>query len=359
MIDRELDQQKLEAYVQKVMGNITAGMTTVISAVGDKLGLYQAIHKLHSTTSEELARETSLSERWLREWLRHQACAGLIEYEADSDRFSLSPEAVVVLLDETHPSNFAGGFEGIVSTFGSLPQLAEAFHSGLGLSYDDHGEGCASGIERMTAWSKEYMLVPKILPMVPGIVEKLERGVMVADVGCGAGRALIVMAESFPNSTFVGYDTSEHALARGNNSLSTLGLDNIRFVNPDEEAMPQVGTFDLITTFDVVHDVPYPAELIAAIFDALKADGVWLCEDIKSFPSFKDNLDQNPMATLMYGFSMLVCLSSSMSRPDGAGLGTLGFNEDVARTMTREAGFAQFSRLDYENPMNNFYLIHR
>ncbi len=359
MTDRALDQQKLEAYVQKVMGNITAGMTTVISAVGDNLGLYQAIHELHSATSEELARETGLNERWLREWLRHQACAGLIDYKAATDRFSLSPEAVVVLLDETHPANFAGGFEGIVSTFGSLPRLVEAFHSGLGLSYDDHGEGCASGIERMTAWSKEYLLVPNILPMIPGLVEKLEQGAMVADVGCGAGRAAIVMAESFPNSTFVGYDTSEHALQRARDSLSTLGLSNVSFVNPDQEAMPQEETFDLITTFDVVHDVPYPDQLIGAIFAALKSDGVWLCEDINSFPSFEQNLEQNPLATLMYGFSMLVCLSSSMSRPDGAGLGTLGFNEEVARKMTGEVGFSQFSRLDYENPMNNFYMIHK
>ena len=143
MTDRALDEQKLEAYVQKVMGNITAGMTTVISAVGDNLGLYRAIHELHTATSEELARESGLNERWLREWLRHQACAGLIDYDGATDRFSLSPEAVVVLLDETHPANFAGGFEGIVSTFGSLPRLVEAFHSGLGLSYDDHEIGRA------------------------------------------------------------------------------------------------------------------------------------------------------------------------------------------------------------------------
>ena len=208
----------------------------------------------------------------------------------------------------------------------------------------------------MTAWSKENLLVPTILPMVPNLVDRLHAGAMVADVGCGAGRALIVMAQNFPRSTFVGYDTSELALERARHALSTLDLTNIRFANPDSEPMPSTPTFDLVTTFDVVHDVPYPEALLAAIVGSLKEDGVFLCEDIRSFPEFADNLDNNPLASLMYGFSLLICMSSGLSRPDGAGLGTLGFNEAVARRMMTAAGFTSFERLPWDNPMNNYYL---
>ncbi len=354
-----IDEEKLEAYSKRVMGTISAGMATAISAVGDSLGLYRALHEGGPSTSEEMAARTGFSERWLREWLRHQACNGFLEYDAATDQFSLSPEGAVVLLDDTHPMNFAGGFESIASTFSSMPRLAEAFHTGIGLSYDDHGEGCARGIERMTAWGKQYMLVPKILPMIPGLVERLHAGIQVADVGCGAGRAIIVMAENFPNSTFVGYDTSEHALERAADALSTLDLPNVRFVNPDTEPMPAEPTFDLITTFDVVHDVPFPTALLEAIYTSLKADGVYLCEDIKSFPDFSDNLQNNPMAAMMYGFSLLVCMSSSLSLPGGAGLGTLGFNEHVAREMTAGVGFSAFERLDFDNPLNNFYVVRK
>lgn len=355
----QLDKDKLDDYVKKVMGTVSAGMSTAISAVGDQLGLYQHLQDIGPASSSEIAHASGLNERWLREWLRHQACAGFIEYESSTDRFFLSPEARVVLLDETHPANFAGGFDAIAATFQSLPKLAEAFHTGVGLSYDDHGEGCARGIERMTAWSKENLLVPKILPMIDGLVERLRSGALVADVGCGSGKALVAMALAFPNSTFTGYDTSEHALERARASLSTLGLANISFINPDNEPMPDNAVFDLVTTFDVIHDVPYPQQLLDAISQSVRSDGVYLCEDIRSFPSFAENLERNPMATMMYGFSMLVCMSSSLSRPDGAGLGTLGFNAEVAKDMTAKAGFNQFAILPWDNPMNNFYVLRK
>lgn len=355
----EVDQERLDAYLQKVMGSITMGMNTVISALGDQLGLYRSLHRLGRASGAELADATGLDERWVTEWLRHQACVGQIDYDADDDRFHLSPEAVIVLLDDTHPQHFAGGFESIASTFSSLPQLANAFHNGGGLSYDDHGAGCASGIERMTAYLKEHVLIPTILPMIDGLTERLEAGIRVADVGCGGGRALLVLADAFPASSFVGYDTSAHALQRARAAQALQGLDNVRFLDPDQEPLPTTATYELITTFDVVHDVPYPDRLIRDIHAALTDDGVWLCEDIRSLPTFAENLAMNPLAPTMYGFSLLVCLSSGLSRPGGAGLGTLGFNETVARRMTAEAGFGHFRKLPHDNPLNVFYDIRK
>jgi SAM-dependent methyltransferase len=355
----EIDRDKLDQYIQRVTGSIAAGLNCAISSLGDKLGLYAALHELRIASSEELAQRTGLNERWLREWLRHQACMQQIEYDNESDRFYLSPEAIAVMLDTSHPAYFGGGFESATASFDSLPGLVNSFHTGLGFSYDDHGPGCASGIERTSRYFNENTLVPQILPLLDGVLEKLNRGALVADVGCGGGVATLAMAASFPNSQFVGYDISEHALTRAREKLDTVDISNIRFVNPLDEMLPAEPTYDLITTFDVIHDSSHPQSLLDAIYLALKDDGTFLCEDIRSFPSFEKNLQDNPLAGLLYGFSIMVCMSSSMSTPDGAGLGTLGFNEQVAAQMTSAAGFTRFSKLDYDNPMNNYYEVRK
>ncbi len=359
MLRTEIDREKLERFSQRVAGSVAAGMNCAISSLGDSLGLYRALRELRIAGSQELADHAGLNERWVREWLRHQACMGQIEHDAESDRFYLTPEAVAVLVDNTHPAYFGGAFESATSSFGSLPGLVESFRSGIGLSYDDHGPGCASGIERMTRYFNEFTLVPKVLPLLDGVVEKLQRGARAADVGCGAGVATMAMAAAFPNSQFVGYDISNHALERARQSLAHVDLPNLRFVNPREEPMPTEPTFDFITTFDVIHDAPHPQPLLNAIYHALRDDGTFLCEDIRSFPTFRENLELHPLAGLLYGFSIMVCMSSALSTRDGAGLGTLGFNEEVARQMTTVAGFTRFRRVDYDNPMNNYYEVRK
>jgi len=359
MLRTEIDREKLERFSQRVAGSIAAGLNCAISSLGDTLGLYRALRELRIADSGELAEHTGLNERWVREWLRHQACMGQVEYDADTERFYLSPEAVAVLVDTNHPAYFGGGFESATASFGSLPGLVESFRSGLGMTYDDHGPGCASGIERMTRYFNEFTLVPKVLPLLDGVVDKLQAGAKVADVGCGGGVATMAMAAAFPNSQFVGYDISNHALDRARHRLSHVDLPNLRFVNPLEEPMPIEPTFDLVTTFDVIHDAPHPQPLLDAICRSLKDDGTFLCEDIRSFPSFRDNLEKHPLAGLLYGFSIMVCMSSALSTRDGAGLGTLGFNEEVARSMTAQAGFTRFRRVEYDNPMNNYYEVRK
>ena len=262
-----------------------------------------------------------------------------------------------MLAEEGHPFFFASGFGAVTATYPAIPKLPDAFRTGLGLSYDDHGPACACGIERMSGTMQREELVPKLLPELPGVVDKLKAGAAVADVGCGSGTALVTMATAFPNSSFVGYDTSRHAIERANANVAKAGLANARVVDPTDEPMPAQPTFDLVSTLDVVHDTTHPAELLRAIRRALKDDGAWLCADIRSFPTFEENLAEHPMAALLYGFSVTVCMSASLSTPDGAGLGTLGFNEEVARRMSAEAGFSRFQTLEYGNAINSFYDI--
>ena len=352
---QRVDRKRLEAFFMSIAGQMAAGFNCSLSALGDRLGLYRALADIGPVDSEELAAHTGLHERWLREWLRHQACVGQVEY-ADG-RFGLSPEAKIVLAEEDHAFFFASGFGAVTATYPSIPRLPDAFRTGLGLTYDDHGAACACGLERMSGYLQRTELVPKLLPEVDGLVAKLEAGAAVADVGCGSGTALLAMAEAFPASTFTGYDTSTHALDNARRNVAASGAGNVRVIDPSAEALPDAPTFDLVTTFDVVHDTTHPAQLLGAIRASLKNDGAWLCSDIRSFPTFEQNLAEHPMAGLLYGFSVTVCMSAGLSTPDGAGLGTLGFNEAVARQMSRDAGFSRFEVLEYGNAMNAYYDI--
>ena len=257
-----------------------------------------------------------------------------------------------------------GAFDSAVAVGPAVEKLEEAFKTGVGMSYDDHGPNCACAVERMGAFTKQHRLVPELIPMIDEVLtvsgarslsERLSAGARVADVGCGGALSTIAMASRYPASEFVGYDISEHALQRARDNIHESGLTNVQVINP--QVQPMQGTFDFVTTFDVIHDTPYPADLIELIHDHLNEDGLWLCEDIKGFESFAQNKAEHPMAAMLYGFSVMVCMSSGLSTPEGAGLGTLGFTQALARTMTAEAGFSRFEHLPVDNPMNNYYLL--
>jgi len=237
--------------------------------------------------------------------------------------------------------------------------LPEAFRSGVGLDYDAFGPEGARGVERGFAPWYRALLVPFALPRVEGVVPALERGIRVADVGCGGGIALIEMAKAFPRSEFHGYDISQHALERAEENRQQAGVHNVTFHDPRKEPLPDDESFGFATTFDCLHDMTDPASAMRAIRGALSPVGAWLIADIKSRGGYEQNVAKNPMAALMYGTSVLTCMSSALSEPGGLGLGTLGFSEDVARRMTREAGFTRFEPLDLGHPVNAFYVVRR
>ena len=212
------------------------------------------------------------------------------------------------------------------------------------------------GIERSFEPWNNANLIPVVLPAV-GVVERLRRGARVADVGCGAGGAVLRMAAEFPGSEFVGYDISSYALARANERLRESRLTNAHFADPRSHGLPNDHSVDFVCTFDCIHDMTHPANVMSAIRAALKDDGVWLLVDIKAHDGFALNAQKNPMASLMYGISVLSCMSSALSAPDGAGLGTLGLSATTAESMARAAGFSRFDRLDVEHSVNAFYAI--
>jgi len=278
----------------------------------------------------------------------------LLDYDGDG-RFHLSPVAALVLANDASPAFAAGAFAALPQQIGVLEQLLESFKTGIGLPYDAFGPQGARGVEGMAGPWFRTMLVPLALPRLDGVTERLRAGATVADIGCGTGIALIEMATAFPTSQFHGYDISTHALAEAERKRQAAGTANVTFHHAEREPLPEDGRFDFITTFDCIHDMTHPADAMRSIRKALKPDGTWLIADINAKPSFEENLEKNPMAAMMYGFSVLSCLSSGLSHPEGAGLGTLGFSEPTARAMTAAAGFTRFTRHDFDNPVNAYY----
>jgi SAM-dependent methyltransferase len=355
-VSQPVDPEKLQAMIRGVFGRLEGALVSGMIYLGDELGLYRAMKGAGPLTSDALAEKTGLDERWVREWLRGQAAAGLVEYPGDG-RFELSPEGAIVLAEEGHPAFAAGGFGGLPAQLAVLPRLPEAFRSGVGLPYDAFGEEGSIGIERSFAPWFRSLMVPLALPRLDGVVEKLEAGAEAADVGCGTGIAVIEMAKAFPKSRFHGYEISEHALARAERNREDAGLDNVAFHDARTDPLPDAPRFDLITTFDCLHDMAHPQRVIAGIRRAIHDDGTWFIADIKAKETFEENLDQNPMCALMYGFSVLSCMSSALSEPDGMGLGTLGLHEGLARQLAEEAGFTRFRRCDIDHPMNAYYEV--
>jgi 2-polyprenyl-3-methyl-5-hydroxy-6-metoxy-1,4-benzoquinol methylase len=196
-----------------------------------------------------------------------------------------------------------------------------------------------------------------VLPALDGVVEQLERGATVVDVGCGAGGAVLLMAGAFPNSQFHGYDISRFALGRAEQKRSDAGVVNAHFHDPRQDPLPSNHSVDLVTTFDCIHDMTDPQGMMHAIRQAIAPDGTWLLVDIKALDTFAENVAKNPMASLMYGISVLSCMSSALSEPGGAGLGTLGLSASKAESMARSAGFTRFRRLDIDHAVNAFYEV--
>jgi 2-polyprenyl-3-methyl-5-hydroxy-6-metoxy-1,4-benzoquinol methylase len=345
----------------KLEGAVTSGMVHL----GDQLGLYRALAAADQPlTTTQLSAATGLKERWVREWAYNQAAAKLINVSSqpsqppqlDDDTFFLSPEQAAVLADESHPAFGMGMFHRLPQTMESLKRMPESFRTGIGFNYDSHGPDGAVGIERSFEPWNNANLIPVVLPAV-GVVEVLRAGANVADVGCGAGGAVLRMAKEFPVSNIVGYDISHYALERANERLAASGITNARFADPQVEPLPTDNSLHFVSTFDCIHDMTHPLAVMKAIRASLRDDGVWLLVDIKAHDTFAMNAEKNPMASLMYGISVLSCMSSALSAPDGAGLGTLGLSEMTAESMAQTAGFTRFERLEVEHSVNAFYAI--
>jgi SAM-dependent methyltransferase len=349
----EPDKDAVALFAFRVWSYKQGELVSLLIHLGDRLGLYRALAEVGETTSADLAVATGLHERWVREWLRGNAAADLIASD-DGLTFALAPEARPVLVDEDSSVSFAAGAFGAPLDPSVVDELADAFRTGVGLPYDRLGPSGAHRTERMLGPWARIALVPTIVPALDGVHDKLERGALVADVGCGAGVALDALARAYPKSTFHGFELSTHAIDRARTRLGD--LDNVELHLRRAEELPAGAGYDLVLTFDCLHDMTQPMAALQSIRGAVADDGTLLVKDIRSTGDWRADR-RNPMLAMMFGFSVSSCMSSALSEPGGAGLGTLGFNATVAEDMSRAAGFTSFRVHDFEEPANLYYEV--
>ncbi len=354
MTTAEVDAIAAEEFVGRVLSDTSAAMVTTLSAIGDRLGIYKDLAVNGPATSVELAERMSLNERYLREWCSATAAHGYLTYDAESGRFTLPPEHVPALAEENGPGFFGGVHEMLTGINGALDGIADAFRDGGGVTQAAYGSHWWDGMERFTAGWFENFLLQEWLPAMPAVQEKLERGALVADVGCGRGRAVVKLAQAFPASRFVGYDVFEPSLERGSELAREAGVeDRVSFAQRDaSDGLPE--SYDVIFTFDVIHDAVDPLGILRSLRAALKPDGRYVCLDINASHKLEENA--GPLGAMFYSFSVLYCMTTSLAH-GGVGLGTCGFNEHTVRALCQQAGFSEVRRVPLENPFNILYEV--
>jgi 2-polyprenyl-3-methyl-5-hydroxy-6-metoxy-1,4-benzoquinol methylase len=347
-----IDQAKADAFVGKVLADTAALAVTVMSSIGDRLGLFKNLAQQGPATSEELAERARVNERYAREWLSAMASAGYLEYDPASRRFTLPPEHVPVLAQEGGPVFFGGVQEEIVGLAGPVNRLMQAFRDGGGVPMEAYDPSTWEGVARFTSGWFENLLVPVWLPAMPEVQAKLERGALVADVGCGHGKAPIKLAQTYPQSRYVGYDNFAPSIEQAKANAEAAGVtDRVRFEHRDvSKGLPE--QYDVITTFDVVHDAVNPRGLLRAIRNGLKPGGRYVCLEINSSDRLEENIGL--LGAFFYSVSVLYCMTSSLAH-HGEGLGTVGLPEPKIRELCAEAGFGHVRRVPMENPFNILY----
>jgi 2-polyprenyl-3-methyl-5-hydroxy-6-metoxy-1,4-benzoquinol methylase len=356
-VEVEMDQAKLEAFGEKMLGIINGGMAANMISIGHQVGLFDAMAGLDAAaTSDEIAAAAGLDERYVREWLGSMVMARIVDYDSGRCGYRLPPEHAAMTTRAAGPNNFASFAQMVPLCAGVEAELVDKFRNGGGVPYSSYPRFHAAMAD-VSNCVFDAALVDATLPLVPGAVERLEAGITVADVGCGSGHAVNVMAKAFPNSQFVGIDFSDEALATGRAEAEAWGLTNASFVAQDAAKLTGDPTYDMITTFDAVHDQADPQAMVNGIFDSLAPGGYWLCVDVQGSSHVGENLD-HPLGTFLYGVSCSHCMTVSLAY-GGVGLGAM-WGVQKAREVFAAAGFRDISVHNVEGDFfNNYYVCHK
>jgi len=331
-----LDFAKLEEFSGKVAGDQAAAYNAILVYLGDRLGLWRALASAGQVTSAELAERTGLARRYLQEWLAAQAANGYLIYDGPTDTFMMSVEAAAVIVEEESPSSLIPGFELIAAVWAAVDKLAHAYTTGDGVAWHEHDPRLFSAVARFYAISYRTSLVAEWLPALDGLIKRLESGIRVLDVGCGLGVPDILMAEAFPNSTFVGVDYHEESIRLATHAAQEAGVaDRVHFKVAD--ASRYGGEYDLIVFFDAVHDMGDPVGALTNARKALAPGGIVLAVEPYAEDSLEANL-ANPIAPVFYVGSSAICVPHSIA-DGGAALGAQAGPAKLIDTF-RRAGFA-------------------
>lgn len=353
---QEMDMAEVEAFSGKMVGILNSGMLSLMVSIGHRTGLFDVMATLPPSTSEQIATEANLDERYVREWLGAMATGGIVDHDGRSMTFALPAEHAAMLTRAAGPNNFAS-FTQFVALMGKVEgDIVECFRNGGGVSYSSYPEFQRLMAEE-SAQTFDATLTDVTLGLVDGLIDRLRAGIDVADVGCGQGHAVNLMAEAFPNSRFVGFDFSDEGIAAARAEATSKGLTNATFERRDAAALGVEGGFDFVTAIDAIHDQRDPATVLAGIHRALRPGGTFLCVDIKADSTVAGNLE-HPMAPFFYTVSTMHCMTVSLAL-GGAGLGAV-WGEQRALEMLADAGFDDVSvELVEGDIINNYYIAQR
>ncbi len=336
-----LDVDKLHAFVFRAVEEVGATLNAALVVMGDRLGLYRALAGAGGLTSAELAQRTGTAERYVREWLNAQAAGGYVAYDAEAGTYSLPPEQTVALTDADSPAYLPGFFQIALGSVTDSPRIVEAARTGDGVGWHEHVHDVHEGCERFFRPGYNANLVGEWLPALDGVTDKLVAGGKVADVGCGHGASTILMAQAFPNSTFVGSDYHEGSIEIARARAASAGVgDRVRFQVAPASGYDG-GDYDLVTMFDCLHDMGDPVGASRHVLSSLTSDGTWMIVEPNAGDAVQDNL--NPVGRAYYGFSTLLCTPASLSQEVGLALGAQA-GEARIRDVVETGGFTRFRR---------------
>lgn len=350
------DAAEVEAFAGRVLDILSNGATALTLSIGHRTGLFDAMAGRAPASSLEIARGSGLHERYVREWLAAMLVAGIVEHDRTAGTWHLPAGHAAVLTRRAGKDNLAKMAQLIGLLAGAERAVADCFRDGGGVPYSAYAEFHALMAEDSKDVA-EGILVDEVIPLVDGLTPRLERGISVADIGCGSGHHLTVLASGFPASRFVGYDFSAEAIGAARAGAAAKSLTNVRFELRDVADLTGAGPFDLITAFDAIHDQAQPAAVLEGIARALAPDGTFLMVDIRASSTPDDNVDL-PGAPFLYGISLLHCMTVSLAQ-DGVGLGA-AWGEQTAVRMLHQAGFGRVDVRAVDGDfINNYYLARR
>jgi len=352
------DTLKAEAFAGRLLGALNDGALCLMTSIGHRTGLFDTMRDQPPMTSQEIATRAKLNERYVREWLGAMVTAGVVEVDPKTVRFTLPPEHAGFLTRAAGPDNI-GVFSQYISLLGSVEDdILECFKKGGGVPYEEFPRFHEVMAED-SGQSVLCSLESHILPLVPGLPGQLKRGIRVLDLGCGAGRIMNRLAELFPKSRFVGVDLSREATEVARQEAAAKGLRNIQFSAVDLSDFDQVAepeSFDLVTTFDAVHDQAKPLNLLRGIQRTLKSKGVYLMQDIKGSSSVHNNIG-HPLGTFLYTVSCMHCMTVSLAQ-GGEGLGAM-WGEEKTREYLKRAGFRSVEKHELAHDIQNNWYVAR
>jgi SAM-dependent methyltransferase len=334
----DVDESKLEELTGKVVTDVAGSMGLLMAYLGDQLDLYSALAEICPATSQELAESTGMKERYLREWLSANVAGGYIDYDSAVQKFSMTPEQAIIFAAEGNPHCMQGFFQAVVSGYTDIPKATDAIRSGTGLPWGDHSECLFCGTERFFRPMYAANLVESWLPALDGVMEKLEAGAKVADVGCGHGSSTIIMAQAFPNSTFHGFDFHAPSIEHAREHARAAGVaSNTIFEVTTAKEYPGKN-YDLVAIFDALHDMGDPVGAAKHVASTLKEGGTLMLVE----PFAEDNLEDNshPLGQIYYSFSTTICVPNSLSQEVGLALGAQAGEKRLTEVLN-EGGLGQ------------------